>query len=383
MATSDKNNGDGNQTLEELREAIDRIDEQIVSLLGKRQRVVKRVTEIKKARNLSVYHPSREEDLISKRRSQGASAGLAPDFIEEIYRLILRQSRVEQTQRIGKKAVFPGGTILIIGGKGDMGHYFKKRFVDTGYQVRVLDKTDWPDAGKLCDGIDAALICVPIDRTNQIIREVAPYLPNHAVLADITSIKSSPLSAMLEAHEGPVIGLHPMFGPSTSSLDKQIVVATPGRRLPECQWLLDQFTAWGSVIVTADAREHDEIMDLVQALRHFASFAIGQFLYRKNIDLERTLDFTSPIYRLELGMVGRLFAQDPSLYSEIIFASKQRRDLLRQYIHSLQDNLDMLEENNRERFLDEFAKIAEWFGSFSDQAMRESTFIIDKLIERF
>lgn len=383
MAASDKNNDGGNHSLEELREAIDGIDEQVVSLLAKRQRVVKRVTEIKKVRNLPVYHPSREEDLISSRRSQGASAGLDPDYIEEIYRIILRQSRVEQTQRMGKKAVFPGGIVLIVGGKGEMGRYFERRFVEAGYQVRILDKADWPDVKQLCDGIHLALVSVPIDRTNQIIGRIAPYLPKDAILADITSIKSSPLTAMLEAHEGPVVGLHPMFGPTTSTIDKQIVVATPGRRLPECQWLLDQFTAWGSVIVTADAREHDEIMDLVQGLRHFASFAIGRFLSLKNIDLERTLDFTSPIYRLELGMVGRLFAQDPSLYCEIIFASKERRDLLREYVQSLQDNLDMLEENNKDRFRDEFAKIAEWFGPFSEQAMRESTFIIDKLIERF
>jgi chorismate mutase/prephenate dehydrogenase len=381
LTDADKNS-DG-RNLDELREAIDGIDEQIVSLMAKRQKVVKRVTEIKKSRNLPVYHPAREEDLISSRRSQGAEAGLDPAFIEELYRVILRQSRREQTQRMKQKAVLPGGKILIVGGQGEMGRYFARRFAEAGYEVRVLDKADWPDVRNLCDGIHAAIISVPIAQTNAIIRELAPYLPTDAVLADITSIKASPLAAMLEAYEGPVVGLHPMFGPTTSSLDKQIVAATPGRQSQACQWLLDQFAAWGSVIVAADAREHDEIMDLVQALRHFASFAFGQFLYRKNIDLERTLDFTSPIYRLELGMVGRLFAQDPGLYCEIIFASKERRDLLREYIQSLQANLDMLDANNKDRFMAEFSKIADWFGAFSEQAMRESTYIIDKLIERF
>lgn len=369
--------------LEGLRQAIDQIDEQIVSLLAERQKVVKQVTEIKKSRHLPVYHPAREEDLISSRRSQGAAAGLSPDYIEELYRVILRQSRVEQSRRMAQKAVFPGGVILVVGGRGAMGRYFARRFSEAGYQVRILDKQDWPDAEALCKGIHAAIISVPIDQTNAIISQIAPRLPKDAVLADITSIKAAPMAAMMAAHGGPVVGLHPMFGPNTSSLDKQIVVATPGRQSGQYQWLLDQFSAWGSVVVTADAREHDQIMDLVQALRHFASFSFGRFLYRKQIDLERTLDFTSPIYRLELGMVGRLFAQDPSLYCEIIFASRQRRDLLRQYVQSLQDNLAMLEENNKEQFLAEFAQIADWFGSFSEQAMRESTYIIDKLIERF
>jgi chorismate mutase/prephenate dehydrogenase len=43
----------------------------------------------------------------------------------------------------------------------------------------------------------------------------------------------------------------------------------------------------------------------------------------------------------------------------------------------------MVEKGDKEAFLAEFNKIAEWFGTFSEQAMRESTYLIDKLIERF
>jgi chorismate mutase / prephenate dehydrogenase len=118
-------------------------------------------------------------------------------------------------------------------------------------------------------------------------------------------------------------------------------------------------------------------------LRHFATFAFGQFLAKKNIPLARTLEFSSPIYRLELGMVGRLFAQDASLYAEIIFSTPERRQLLREYIDMVRGNLDALEAGDKEGFITEFKEIANWFGPFSEQAMRESTFLIDKLIERF
>jgi chorismate mutase/prephenate dehydrogenase len=82
-------------------------------------------------------------------------------------------------------------------------------------------------------------------------------------------------------------------------------------------------------------------------------------------------------------MVGRLFAQDPTLYSEIIFASAERCALLREYLDSLSNNLDMVVKGDKEMFLAEFKKISDWFGPFSEQAMRESTYLIDKLIERF
>ncbi len=371
------------QALESFRGEIDAIDEEIVLLLSRRKAVVEEVVALKKTHDLPVYHPAREEDMISRKRDQGVKAGLDPDYLEALFRTIIRRSRVEQAGRMAQKGVFPGAVVLIVGGEGGMGAYFRHWFLEAGYQVRILDKADWPNVRELCSGIDLAFICVPIETTAGVIERLAPYLPKKAVLSDITSIKVKPVEEMLLRHTGPVIGLHPLFGPSTSSLDKQIVVAVSGRDHTACQWILDQFAAWGSIVVKSDAKEHDEIMDIVQSLRHFATFTFGQFLQRRNINLQRTLEFSSPIYRLELGMVGRLFAQDPSLYSEIIFASPERRDLLKSYIQSLESNLAMLEQGDKSKFRDEFHNIADWFGSFSEQAMRESTFLIDKLIERF
>ena len=369
--------------LEDLRNTIDAVDETIVGLLARRQKVVDRVVALKKRHNLPVYHPAREEDLISKRRRQGAASDLDPDFVEDLYRTIIRRSRVEQASSMARKSVRPGATVLIVGGEGRMGRYFRKCFSEAGYAVRSLDRDDWPDVDRLCRGIDLAILSVPIDRTEAIAARLGPHLPPEAVLSDMTSLKAAPLAAMTAAHAGPVVGLHPLFGPTTSTLDKQIVVAAPGRDPSACQWVLDQFVSWGAVIVTADAREHDDIMDIVQALRHFATFAFGRFLSQKGVRLSRSLEFSSPIYRLELGMVGRLFAQDPALYCEIILASPRRRALLKDYVASMNENLEMVEKGDKDRFHDEFMKIADWFGSFSDQAMRESTYLINKLIERF
>lgn len=374
---------DSDKALNDIRKKIDDIDEKIVSLLAERQDIVKEIIDLKKANNIPVYHPAREEDLISRRRLQSADNGLDPDYIEEVYRTILRSSRKEQSTEIAVKGIRPGATILIVGGKRGMGRYFHEWFEKAGYKVKILGREEWPEAEQLCKGIDLAMISVPIDVTCEIAEKLGPCLPPDAVLCDVTSIKEEPVNAMLAAHSGPVLGLHPLFGPSTSTLDKQIVVATSGRDDSACQWVIDQFSAWGSIIVRSDPNEHDEVMAIVQSLRHFATFSFGQFLKRRKANLARSLEFSSPIYRLELGMVGRLFAQDPSLYSEIIFASKERLDLLKDYIASMNENLEMLEKGDKTFFNEEFEKISKWFGPFGEQAMRESSYLIDKLIERF
>jgi chorismate mutase / prephenate dehydrogenase len=371
------------RTLEELRGEIDGIDEQIVSLLARRYHHVQEVVALKKAQWLPVYHPAREEDLISQRREQAQRAGLDPDQVEELYRCILRQSRLKQTVQTSQHGVRPGAKVLIVGGLGRMGRYFGRWFGAAGYEVRVLDIADWPRVGALCAEIDLALVSVPIEQTVTVIERLGPHLPTGCVLTDIASVKKEAVEAMLRAHAGPVIGLHPLFGPTTTTMDKQIVVATPGRSPEECQWVVDQLMTWGNVVVTLEAGEHDEVMSFVQALRHFSTFAFGDFMCRRDVNVGRTLELSSPIYRLELGMIGRLFAQDPTLYAEIIFASPERRALMREYIDSLCRHRQLLEANDKAAFCEEFKRISDWFGPFCEQAMRESNFLIDKLVERF
>ena len=369
--------------LDALRRDIDAIDERIVELLAQRHQKVQRVVALKRAQRLPVYHLAREEDLISQRRAQAARAGLDPEHVEELFRSILRQSRVRQTVQVTRTGVRPGATVLLIGGRGKMGRYFGRWFGECGYAVRVLEVDDWPRAGELCGGIDLALVCVPIAQTVGVIRDLGSHLPARCVLADITSVKQAPLEAMLAAHAGPVVGLHPLFGPTTSTMDKQIVAATPGRMPEDCQWLVDQFAAWGNIVLPLTAGEHDRLMAIAQSLRHFATFAFGDFLCGQNVNVARTLELSSPIYRLELGMIGRLFAQDPALYAEILFASPERRTLLQEYVDSMNRHRAMLESGDKAAFCAEFKRIADWFGPFCEQAMRESNFVIDKLVERF
>jgi chorismate mutase/prephenate dehydrogenase len=366
-----------------LRDEIDRIDSQILSLLARRQDQVDQVATLKKKCDMPVYHPAREEDMISRLRTQAAGKGLDPDVTENLFRVIIRQSRVKQTFSMQYKGVRPGAGVLIIGGAGQMGAMFADLFEKSGYRVRILTESDWEAAPRLCESIDLALVSVPIEHTVPVIEKIAPFLPAEALLADLTSVKKGPVAAMCTSHPGPVLGLHPLFGPTTTSLDKQIIVYTPGRDMTAGHWLVEQMGLWGAIPVQASAEEHDDIMEIVQALRHFATFCFGRFLFEKQVKIQRTLEFSSPIYRLELGMVGRLFAQDAGLYAQIIFATPERRDLLKQFVTSLTQHINMLENRDIPSFVRQFNDIAEWFGPFSDQALRESTFLIDRLIERF
>lgn len=83
------------------------------------------------------------------------------------------------------------------------------------------------------------IVSVPIHVTEQVIAQLPP-LPSDCILVDLASVKSGPLQAMLAAHDGPVLGLHPMFGPTAGARAKQVVVWCDGRQPEAYQWFLEQ-----------------------------------------------------------------------------------------------------------------------------------------------
>jgi chorismate mutase/prephenate dehydrogenase len=364
------------QALAPLREQIDSIDSQLVALLAKRAKVTAQVGKIKQQYALPVYVPEREQALLSARRSQAESLGVSADLAEDVLRRIMRESY--QTQESGFVCCRQGGgKVVVVGGGGALGARFVSLFQRSGYQVVVLEQHDWYQAEQLCADAALVLMAVPITLTEQLIKQLPP-LPVNCVLADITSIKAQPLSAMLAKHSGPVVGLHPMFGPDITNLVKQVVVVCHGRAENEYQWLLKQLNVWGAELAVKQATEHDSAMQLIQAMRHFSSLVYGVHLADENADLNELLQLSSPIYRLELAMVGRLFAQNAELYADIMLSSCEVTALLERYQQRFTDLLRLLKAKDKAGLMAQFGKGQHFFGELAGQFLQESKQLLQK-----
>ncbi|MDE4969881.1 prephenate dehydrogenase dimerization domain-containing protein, partial [Francisella tularensis] len=79
----------------------------------------------------------------------------------------------------------------------------------------------------------------------------------------------------------------------------------------------------GFSIETMTAEAHDEAMTIIQGIEHFSVYFLGMFLKHKNIDIHKMLKLASPVYKIELNIVGRLFSPAPGLYADIIMSDKQ------------------------------------------------------------
>lgn len=369
-------NNKAQQALTPLRQQIDELDRQLVQLLAKRADVTAQVGKIKQQFALPVYMPDREQLLLAARREQAEQLGVSPDLAEDILRRIMRESY--QTQETGFVCCREnGGKIVIVGGAGALGARFASLFQRSGYNVVVLERQDWPEAEAICAGAALVLMAVPITKTTELISAL-PSLPADCVLADITSVKTTPLSAMLASHNGPVVGLHPMFGPDVTNLVKQVVVVCHGQHQQQYGWLLQQLNVWGAELVEKTASEHDDAMQLIQAMRHFSSLVYGVHLADEQANLTELLTLSSPIYRLELAMIGRLFAQNAELYADIMLSSAAVTELLLRYQQRFSQLLQLLSAGDKAGLMAQFAKGQQFFGDLADQFLQESKQLLQK-----
>ncbi|MDO6535700.1 bifunctional chorismate mutase/prephenate dehydrogenase [Alteromonas stellipolaris] len=363
---------DFSQQLDTLREGIDELDTQLVELLAKRNALTTKVGQVKAEAGMPVYVPSREKELIASRRAQAEALGVSPDLTEDLLRRIMRESYHTQNNRyLGVNA--DAGTIVVIGGAGALGKIFVSLFERSGYSVSVVEREDWESghAAAVLSTAALAVVAVPINLTEQVIGQLS-MLPESCILADITSIKVKPIEAMMAVHKGPVVGLHPMFGPDAPGMIKQVVVVCEGRNESAYGWLIDQMRIWGATIHNSTAEEHDKSMAYIQVMRHFNTFVYGEHLRGEDPDLESLTMFSSPIYRLELAMVGRLFAQAPELYADIIFNNPENFALLRRFYDRFGLALNVLEKGDKKAFIKQFLTIGNWFGSYAKTCLVDS-----------
>ncbi len=366
-----------------LRAMIDAIDRDILQLLARRYGLVADIAEFKREHRLPIRDLVREREIISDRRQRGQGLGLNPELIEGLFRLVLWASRDRQA---ALKAEVPleiePRTVAIIGGHGAMGRCMAQLFGDLGHAVMVadLDTTVTPEEAAAV--ADVVLISVPIDATEDVIRQLGPRVHPEALLMDVTSLKTGPMQAMLAATQASVAGTHPLFGPTVHSLQGQRVVVTPGRGDEWLAWLRTMMHARGIELMETTPEEHDRAMSVVQVLVHFATEVMGKALATLGIPIDQTLAFMSPIYLIELLLTARHFAQSPQLYSSIQMLNPGTPNVTAAFIRAAEELQDVTARQDRAAFEAMFDEVRQYFGAFTQRALEQSDFLIDRVVER-
>jgi chorismate mutase len=88
--------------LENLREKIDHLDQEIIDTLATRSKLIEKIGEYKKENNVTVFQLERWNEIMKTRPEWGEQAHLAKEFIMELYRVIHDESIRVQTEMMNK-----------------------------------------------------------------------------------------------------------------------------------------------------------------------------------------------------------------------------------------------------------------------------------------
>ena len=195
--------------LESLRDEIDQIDEQVVSLLNKRVRAAAEIGKIKHEMGVDPYDPSREEQVFEK--IEGLNEGSVPnDSLRAIYREVISSSiALEKDLTIG-----------YLGPEATFTH--QAAMLNFGSALSYRPLPDIPDVFQAVEKGECDYGVVPIENSTE-----------GAVNRSLDLLVDTDLAIIAQVY---LKIEHCLFSPS--SLDKIVEVRSKDQALAQCgEWL--------------------------------------------------------------------------------------------------------------------------------------------------
>lgn len=247
-------------------------------------------------------------------------------------------------------------------GAGKMGTWFTKFFLEEGYSVIVSDKdrgkllkieNEFPvetaDAPASVKNADIILVCVPIDDFEDVIKEIRSNVGSGQVIMDICSIKEPPVKIMHKhIKRGIVLGMHPVFGPGSTSVKNKNFILTPTS--PEERKLAEDFKVWlegrEAHVSIMSPRKHDELMSIVLGLPHFIGLVACDILLDQST-LSETRRVAGASYKMLLTLAEAVASEKADFYSDLQLNLPSSEQIESLFIAKSEEWLKVIKNKNR------------------------------------
>ena len=222
-------------------------------------------------------------------------------------------------------------TIAMVGARGGMGKLIAAKSRAVGIEVRELGRPLTPaDIRAAVAGAELVLVSVPVYATAEVTALLAPHLAAPQILADVGSVKTLPIAAMVEGYAGPVVGTHPLFGPEPAADDGLRVAVMDGRPGLD-RWATELVAAWcrrvGFAPFASTAEEHDRAAAYVQGLNFVTTVA---YLAAQTAG-DAVAKYLTPSFARRLAAAEKLITKDAALFTALFEANPYSHETVRNY----------------------------------------------------
>jgi len=312
-------------TLDELRNTLTELDEQLLVLVARRQALSEQVAAVKRATGRATRDFGREREVILRARTTAERLNISADLAESLLRQLIQSSLATQEHaRVAAHAHGSGKRALVIGGCGKMGGWFADFLASQGFRVSIADPSgSLPGFEQLDDwehdalDFDLIVLATPLSVTTGLLMALAKRAPR-GLIFDLGSLKT-PLRAGLDALVKAgcrVTSLHPMFGPDTELLSGRHVIFIDLGNAEALREAQDLFAPTMAERVVMGLDEHDRLIAYVLGLSHALNIAFFTALAESGEAALRLARLSSTTFDSQLEVAGRVAAESPDLYFE-------------------------------------------------------------------
>jgi chorismate mutase/prephenate dehydrogenase len=350
--------------LSPLRDAIAEVDRTLLELLRRRMELAAEVGRVKAGSGMPVVVRDVEDVVLTRARQHAEACGVSEEVMESVFQAIMRGS-VERQYRVGiaLRQQRSGRRMLIIGGAGGMGTWFRGFLGLAGHEVEIVDPAlasmtaapgrfhsldDVPDL----DRFAAIVVSVPLHRTPAAVEQVVARRPRSPVI-EVSSIKS-PLAGVVERSREQgvrVFTLHPMFGPGKSYYETlTFVLGTHGDAVEEKREISAFLTHPYTRLVAVPFDHHDRLMGWLLGLAHLSNILFGAALVRSGIDAEELHACASTTFTRQTATALYVLSENPDLYLDIQHLNPHRHEVYAATREALDQIQDLVDRHDREGF---------------------------------
>ncbi|MEO0643050.1 MAG: prephenate/arogenate dehydrogenase family protein [Pseudomonadota bacterium] len=177
---------------------------------------------------------------------------------------------------------------------------------------------------------DLVIFCVPVGAMEQAARDLAPHLPEQAIISDVGSSKKSVLDALSAALPGRhIIPAHPVAGTEQSGPEAGFATLFEGRWCiltppadadgPAVEALADFWAKLGARIELMDADHHDLVLAVTSHIPHLIAYTIvGTASDLEEVTRSEVIKYSAGGFR----DFTRIAASDPVMWRDVFLHNK-------------------------------------------------------------
>ena len=222
--------------------------------------------------------------------------------------------------------------VVIVGHRGRMGAMLMERFSQRADLTVVgLDRPFLAeDMAEACRGTRALLLCIPASAIAETVEKLLPHMESHTILADITSVKELPMRDMERLWKGPVVGTHPLFGPTPPDGMELRVPVIPGKNASaeDVSFIEGLFQSFGCLTFQSTAEEHD----LAEAKIQGMNFITSAVYFAMTAEDPALLRYLTPSFLRRKDSAEKQLTENRALFTWLFEANPHSQAMVLQYL---------------------------------------------------